>query len=246
MQMLKAAFINEIFKISKKKKIVVATILSIGCVFITGLIANGLGLLGIFLPGGANFSLSILSALNYTLIPLFSAFICIDMFSGEFTNETVKVMITRPASRFKVFSSKVLAAAAFIMANLLFVMCVSLIMSIFVGSGSTSILKVLLAYVVSFFPLMTFALMVIVIANLAKGSASAFMLSIVVFIACLVIKIPYPNLSGFLFTSSINWHVLFMASNLNVSKIISTLATFIGYSTFFFACGYIIFERKSF
>ena len=59
-----------------------------------------------------------LSVLNYTLIPLFTAFICIDVFGGEFTDNAINKPY-RSTSRYKIFIAKILAISTFIIADLL-------------------------------------------------------------------------------------------------------------------------------
>lgn len=51
--------------------------------------------MGIRITGESEFSILVLSVLNYTLIPLFTIFICIDMVGGEFSNQTMKMVLTR-------------------------------------------------------------------------------------------------------------------------------------------------------
>ncbi|MEG1880827.1 MAG: ABC transporter permease, partial [Oscillospiraceae bacterium] len=85
MQMIKAVYLNEIFKISKKKKIVVAAILCVFSVIVACLIVMSVGnFMGISMTASSEFPILVLPVLINTLVPLFTAFICIDMFTGEF------------------------------------------------------------------------------------------------------------------------------------------------------------------
>jgi len=245
MQALKAVYINELYKISKKKKVVVSFILTLAAVIIAAIIAFCLNsFAGIRVTGSSEFSLLVLSVLSYTLIPLFTAFICIDMFGGEFVEQTMKLTLTRPASRFKVFTGKVLAAASFIIANLLMVMILSVTASFFINGTSFNILKIILSYVLAFFPIFVFALMVILITNCTKGTTSAFMLSVLVFLLFTGLGIAFPYYKSFLFTSLFDWYKLFLGSYINIYKIIRNFFILCGYCIMLFGLGYYLFEKK--
>lgn len=245
MQMLKAAYLNELYKISKKKKIVVAAVLSIASVVLAGLIVAGVNnFMGIKVTGTSEFSILVLSVLNCTLIPLFTLFVCIDMFTGEFVDHTIKQTLTRPVSRIKVFSSKVLAAATFILADLLFVMIVSLAVSFAIQGMSLSVGKVFVAYLTSFLPLFVFALFVIVVANITKGTASAFLISVFAFLVFSGLGMVFGHYQSFFFTSMFDWYTLFIGSYVNWHKILRVLLILCGCGMMFFAGGYYLFDKK--
>ncbi len=243
--MLKAAYLNELFKISKKKKIMVAAILSIAAILIGGLIVSSVNnFIGINLTGKSEFSIMVLSVLCYTLIPLFTMFVCVDMFTGELADHTIKQTLTRPVSRLKIFSAKTLAAATFILANLLFVMIVSILVSFVIGATSLSLWKVLLAYIAEFFPLMVFALLVIFISNIMHGTPSAFLISLVLYLAFLAFSAVFGDYDSFFFTSLFDWYTLFLGSYINFYKIFRVLLILIGCGMMFFAAGYYLYDRR--
>ncbi len=245
MQTFKAVYINELYKISKKKKITVAIILSVLSIVSAAIIIYSLNnFAGIKVIGSSDFSLLVLSVLSYTLIPLFTAFVCIDMFSGEFNDQTIKLTLISPASRFKIFLGKVSAGGSFIIANLIFIMILSIIGSYFIKGMPINILKILLAYIVTFFPIFVLALTVIVIANIMKGTTSTFMLSILIFLLLNGLQIIFPNIKSFLFTSSFDWYRLFLGSYINYNKILRLAFILSGYSIMLFGTGYYLFEKK--
>ena len=244
MSNLKAAYINEMYKISKKKKIIVAVLLSTFAVVIAGMIVSSMkNFLGINVTGSSEFSILVLSVLNYTLIPLFTAFICIDMISGELSDHTIKITLTRPASRFQVYLSKALAAGTFILANLIFVMVISCIVSAIVG-GRLGLGKIIVAYLVSFFPLFAFALTVMLISCFSRGSASSFLLSVLLFLAFHALGILFQGYQSFLFTSTFSWYHLFIGSYVNWYKIFRVFLILCGYGIMIFGAGYDLFDKK--
>ena len=139
MKALKASYINELYKLSKKKKITVCAVLIVAATALGGMITTLFGnFMGISIMGRSAFVTVVLSVMNQTLIPLFTIFVCADMFAGEFSDRTMKQTLTRPASRGKVYLAKLLAAATFILG------CLALT---FVAAGLLSFfLQVLLSF----------------------------------------------------------------------------------------------------
>lgn len=245
MSNLKAAYINELFKISKKKKIVVASLLSIALVAVIAVILGTInGFTGVGMLFTGNFAIFILPIFEHTIIPLFTAFIAIDMLSGEFANDTIKLTLTRPVSRFKVYVSKVLACATFLGLFLAFTMLMAIVISLFGDFSATALIKIVLAYLVTFVPLMVFALMVMLISNFSRGSASAFLTSIVIFLVFKGLEFVFPAYSSFLYTSGFDWYKLFVGHYINLGKILRLLFIFTGTGAVFFFGGYLLFERK--
>ncbi len=245
MQTIKAVYINEIFKISKKKKITAALIFSLLSVMVAAIAEYCLNnFAGIRVTGNSEFSIMILTILSYTLFPLFTAFICIDMFAGEFADHTIKFTLTGPASRVKVFLGKILAIATFVICNLIFVMTISVAASLFINSGIPNLLKILISYIMTFLPIFIFALVVVFISNITKGTTSAFMLSIFVFLVFVGLNLIFPQIRSFLFTSSFDWYRLILGSYINYSKILRIFLILLGYGIMLFAAGYYLFEKK--
>lgn len=246
MEMFKSAYLNEMFKISKKKKLIVASILAVFAIFLAVVAVACLdNVVGIKTAGESGFSLVVLPFFMYTLIPLFSAFICIDMFSGEFTNETIKLTLTRPASRLKIYIAKVASSATFLALFLLFTMLVSLLVSALFGATFQGVLSSIKAYMLAFFPLFILNLMVILISNFARGSASAFLLSIVIFIALKAIEVFVPAFRFFSFTSYFDWYTLFLGSYCDMGKIFRIILLFVGYGMALFSGGFYLFDKRN-
>lgn len=245
METIKAVFINEIFKITKKKKITAAIIFSVLSVIVAAIVEYYLNdFAGIRMTGSSEFPIMILTILSYSLFPLFAAFICIDMFAGEFADHTIKFTLTGPASRFKVFLGKILAVGAFIICNLIFVMVLSIITSFFINSNIPNLLKILISYIMTFLPIFIFALVVVLISNITRGTTSAFMLSIFAFLVFNGLNLVFPQIRSFLFTSSFDWYRLILGSYINYSKIFRMFLILLGYGIMLFTAGYYLFEKK--
>lgn len=245
MEILKAVYINEIFKMSKKKKITVALIFSFVSVILAAILVYSLNnFAGIRVTGSSEFPIMVLTILSYSIFPLFATFICIDMFAGEFVDHTIKFTLTGPASRIKVFLGKILAISTFIIGNLGFVMVISVVSSLFINSSLRNLLKVLIAYIMAFMPIFIFALVVILICNIAKGTTSAFMFSIFIFLVFNGLGLAFPQMKSLLFTSAFDWYRLILGSYINYSKILRVFLILLGYGIMLIAGGYYLFEKK--
>lgn len=245
METLKSVYINEIVKISKKKKLTMAIIFSFLFVFSA---AIGIYLLnnfaGIRVTGSSDFSIMVLTILSYSILPLLMTFLAIDMFAGEFADDTIKFTLTGPTSRFKVFLGKVLAVATFIIGKLFFVMIISVIASIFINQKIPNLLKIFTSYTMAFMPIFVFSLVVILIANIAKGTTSAFMFSIFIFLIANGLNLFFPQIKSFLFTSTFDWYRLILGSYINFSKILRVFLILLGYCIMLFTAGYYLFEKR--
>ncbi|MFS0726393.1 ABC transporter permease [Paenibacillus sp. 1P07SE] len=244
----KAAFLNEIFKLVKRKKMNAAAILAILAVVVgqvaVSAVKHGFGLR---LAGGTEFPLVVLSAFSYTLLPLFAAFVAIDMFNGEYSSNTMKITLTRPVSRLGVFSAKVIAIALFIAVNLAFVMVLSLSAGLIFNpwsGGWLGIARVVLSYAVTFLPVFVFILLVVLLANVVRGGLSVFFLSVLLFVGFMFLGIIIPGSSSFLVTSMFDWHTLWISEKPGVFKIVRQGLIMSGFGVMLFTAGYALFDRK--
>ncbi|WNR43830.1 ABC transporter permease [Paenibacillus roseipurpureus] len=244
----KAAFMNEAVKLLKKKKIMAAAILSILAVMIGQIavttIKHGLGLR---IVGSAQFPIAVLTFVAYTILPLFAVFVAIDMFNGESASNTMKITLLRPVSRFGVFSAKVLNLALFIVGNLLFIMVLSLLAGFIFNPSSASlvgILKVIVSYGLTFFPVFVFALIVVLLSNVIQGGLAVFFLSILVYIGFNFLGIVFSSYSSFFITSMFDWYTLWISESINVFKICRQILIMSGCGIMLFTTGYYFFDKK--
>lgn len=246
MSSLKAAFINELYKISKKKKIFVAAILCLAVIIagaVISCIANNF--LGINITGRGEFSVMMLPVFVSVIIPLFTTFICIEMFCGEFANNTIKTTLLSPATRLTIFTAKIGAMAVFILAMLVFSMLVSFAAAVIIRHTEYNIPKILATYLISFLPLLVFGLMTAMVANMAKGGGIAFMICILVYLVFKVLELLNPMYASLFFTSEMSMYVLLNAPLISIAKLLRLTAILIGYIIALFSYGYLMFERKS-
>lgn len=250
MEEFKAATINELEKLYKKKKLLISGIISlifiiIGQFAVLG-VRNGFGIRG---ASSSEFPLLVLSLIVNTILPLFTALVTIDSFSSEFSHNTMKISITRPISRFKFFSAKILSIIVFISLNLLFVMVFSTVIGAICNSNSFTfleILKVPLCYIVTIFPMIILSLFITILANTFKSGTSTFFLSVLIFIAFKVLEVILLKYSGIFFTSMFSWYNLWIIDGFPLMTIFRQFLLMLSYGILFFTFGYYLFDKKEF
>ena len=246
MQLFRAAFVNELFKMMKRKKFISAGIISLIMIALGQLMVVLIkNFSGINLAGASAFPMLVLSIFSYTVIPLFGIFVAADLFSGEFSSNTMKLILSRPVSRFKIFLAKVAAAGSFVMLHLIFVMIASLISTIVVSGINISFFKIIIAYLVSFFPIFVFILFAILLSNILKGPTSVFMLSILGFLVLFALGIVFSSYSSFFIIPLFDWFTFFTGNVMNVSKILRVFVIMLSMGGLLFSTGYFLFEKRS-
>lgn len=248
MEGFKAAYLNEMDKLLKKKKIFAAAIIAVISVVIGQLAVTFINSgFGIRFTGGTGFPIALLSVFEYTILPLFTAFVCIDMFCTEFASNTMKITLTRPVSRLAVFSSKVSCIATFILANLIFMMIISTVTGLVFNAhtgGFGRLVKIFLSYIVTFFPVFALALMVVFLSNMFRGGLLVFFISIIIFLALNFLSIFYSRYSSFFITSSLDWYNQWISDKPDIFKMLRQFLILAGCSIMFYTAGYYLFEKK--
>lgn len=246
----KAALINETEKLYKKKKVLVAVILSVITIVIGQLaviaLRSNLGLRG---TSSMEFPILVLSVAVYSVLPLFTALVTIDSFCGEFSHNTMKIAITRPISRLKFFTAKLAAITIFIFSNLLLIMVFSIITGALFNANSLTlggIIKIIVSYAVTLIPMIIFALVIILLANIFKSGAGVFFLSILVFLIFKALGILFMRYSNLLFTSMFDWYNLWIMDTIPASKILREFMMMLSYGIILFTTSFYLFDKKDF
>jgi ABC-2 type transport system permease protein len=246
----KATLINEIEKLYKKKKVLVAVLISL--IFIVlgqlsvAVLRNGFGLRG---ASSMDFPLLVLSVVVNTILPLFTALVTIDSFSGEFSQNTMKIAITRPITRLKFFTAKIAAIMFFVLMNLLFVMILSTLTGIIFNSNSYTVqgfVRILISYLVILMPMMVFSLVIVFLTNTLRSGIGVFFVSILLFIVFKALGIVFTNYSGILFTSMMDWYTLWIMDNISLSRIFLQFMMMFSYVILLFTGSYYLFDKKDF
>lgn len=250
MAVFQAALVNELEKLYKKKKALVAVLLSLAAIVIGQLaivgMRSGFGLRG---AGSVEFPLLVLSVVVNTILPLFTALVAIDSFSGEYAQNSMRVTLTRPVSRFKIFTAKITAITLFISATLLLLLIFSLAVGFIFNTNSAtldSLLRTVLSYIVSLLPMIILVLGIVLLANLFKSGISVFFISILLFIVFKVLGVLFSQYSSLFMTTQLDWYNLFLVNSFPLGKILRQFIIMLGWGIMLFTAGFYFFDKKEF
>lgn len=244
----RASFINEVEKMLKKKKIVVAVIISIITIILSQLITTGVRYgFGFRFTDGNYFPKLVLTVFVNSVLPLFTALVAIDIFTGEFSHNTMKIAFLRPVSRFKLYSAKISAIAFFVVVNLMIVMLLSTITGfIFNPTPLTimGILRIILSYVVTLLPVMVLALVIVFFSNVFKSGTAVFFLSIILFLVFKALELVYSQYNSLFITTMLDWFKLWNMDTLPMLKLLREFLIMAGCAIMFFTAGFYLFDKK--
>ncbi|KLU59863.1 ABC-2 family transporter protein [Peptococcaceae bacterium CEB3] len=248
MAVFKTALINEVEKLSKKKKAWVAVILSLAVIVVGQLVIlavrSGFGLRGV---GSGEFPLLVLSLVVNTILPLFAALVAIDSFSGESAQNTLRITLTRPVSRFKVFTAKIGAIALFLLGALVLLFVFSVLAGLLFNASSltwSDFFRLVLSFLVSLLPLVVLALGIVLLTNVARSGITVFFLAILAFLLLKVLGLVFSGYADLLPTAQLDWYNLWLADVFPVAAVVRQFLLMLGYGVMFFVAGFYLFDQK--
>jgi ABC-2 type transport system permease protein len=243
-----ANIINETEKLLLKKKTIAILILSAAVPIISAILISLFQNSAGITPFSANsFPITILGLFTSLFLPLFICMAACDSFAGEYSDKTMKITLTQPASRFKVYCTKAISIGIYTAISL-GVIFISSILSSPILSGKygllSGLLKDITAYSAAFMPMFLFGIASILIAQFFKSSSGALVISVFIYIASKIISTVFPNISGLLFTSYSNWHLLWLGGSVSYFQVLNIFLFMVAYSIIFLAWGFYLFDKK--
>ncbi len=246
--MMKAAYLNELEKLFCRKKYLVFLILDALCCLFTAVVQL---LTEVFSKGvidtSSLFDGMLLRGFSFYLmlfIPLVALMACTDLFSGEYHDLSIRMVLQRPVARWKIYLSKCLAVYSvcvlYIAAHFLFMFLVKLCFGQTVaGTGYA-----MLAYLLDLIPVIVLICFFAFLHQLVKSSGSAVALSVVVYVAILLLG-KYANVAGgIVFTEFLTWHSIWLGVTLPFSVLLPKIGILFGTGVALYCGGYELFERK--
>lgn len=245
---LNANTVNELQKILlHKKNIVFLVLFALIPVFAALSFKLFDSRLGIFAVSTSNFPILMLQLFTAFLLPLLIFSLAADIFSGEIGEKTLKIVLTRPVTRFQVFLSKTLALNAFVILNLAIVYLVSCAAGLSLkGSGSVwpGFLQALPAYLTAVVPMLFLGMTAILIAQFFESSGGAVAACIFVYLAAKAapfLSSTLAKINPFAYT---DWYLMWLGS-VHSGRIINSFFMLLGYSILFFSLGFYLFDKRS-
>jgi ABC-2 type transport system permease protein len=238
---------NEMIKITSKKK----TLLFLGVTLLLPVIAGILlarfqSGIGIGAIASQDFPIIMLGLFTSIFLPLFVFMGAADVFSGEMGDRTMKITLTRPITRFKVFASKQIALAIYIALYLIAGLLASILSALFFQhfGGFGTVLDWVLAYGSAFVPMLVLSIIAVCLAQFFSSSSSALTVSILLYLAFKVAAFFIPQIATYSPTAYTDWHMLWIGSSMAVSKISSIFMFLVACSILFFTAGFYFFDKK--
>lgn len=242
-----AAMINETQKLLGQRTAMAYLLLSL-------LMPLGFGLLfssvqsstAIQILAGSNFSSAMLWMYTSYCLPLFVMMIATNLFVGEVADRSLKLVLMRPISRFKVFLSKTLVIGLFIVAGLALT-CVAAILSggIFLKEWNIDEwMRMIGQYCAAAFPMFVLGMFTVFVGQFFRSVSGAFLLCIVLYGAAKLLPFIIPSISGILFTTYTDWHSMWLGGSVTVGRLLLITLILLSYCVLFFSGGYYRFEKK--
>ena len=241
---------NEFYKLIKKKKYLVLLIISIA--ICAGRV--GIGMLVERISQGmvnmnkiSNLIMQMFPFFAEILVPLVVFMAVTDLFSNEILDGTMKAVLMRPITRFKVMTSKIFAAFSIGILYYMVIFAACVILELLVSNIKAGyVLQTLGAYLIDMIPLFITTLMAVVINLISKSPTLAMFLSIVVYALMKYCNYFIPALNAVLFTSYNQWHRLWIGATLPFSALAPKVGVILGSGIVLYTVGYLLFERKEY
>ena len=250
METMLAGISVESQKLLFKKKSIALLIISVAITVLGGILAlffqNSFGIIPV---KSANFPVWILGYFTSFFIPLFVFMTAGDLFAGELSDRTLKLVLLKPISRMKAFASKIIALGIYIVLHLGVIYLTSTLISLFLNGKEglfNGLFKNFLVYGVALMPMLLLGIFAVFISQFFKSSSGVLAISILAFMAFKIISILFPGIENMLLTSYTDWHLLFAGTILSIGKILNIFMFMLSYSIIFLASGYVLFERREF
>ena len=245
MDSLKANIVNELQKLFAKKKICVfLIILGILC-FLSAFFISSIQAKLIFMSmSSVSFPLLVLSIFTNTVLPLFIFMAASELFSGEIADKTLKLVLTMPISRLKIYISKIIAISIYVFLNLLVLFLVSTLSALCLNIGIMSISHVIFSYLLDFIPALILTVFAAFVVQFFKSSSSALVSCILIFVAIRITALLNSGLNNNIFTAYLNWYSLWFRSGANLLRTGNIFLLILSYGIIFFTVGYYLFDKR--
>jgi len=195
-----------------------------------------------------NFAMLMLPFFVEIFIPLIIFMASADLVSTEIYDHTIKAMLFRPISRFKLIAAK--TAACFSVSGGIFigVLIACTVIDLFVN-GAGGFRKYFLlnvgSYMVDLIPLLLIVIMAVLI-NLISKSASLAMFMCILVYAVLKYCGYFTGFDGLVFTSYLQWHKLWIGAAIPFGAMIGKITLLLGYAVVMFSAAYYLFDKRDY
>lgn len=238
---------NETFKIFSKKKFIflfsISILLTVAASVINLLTDRNLGAP---LLNNAYLPVTVLDFMTSLLLPLFVLMLTSDLFSGEYSDNSIIMTLVRPITRNKLYISKILAIGISVLGLLLGTFIISVAASLFGGNLSDCISKLpsnFISYISSVIPMLLIAIITAFAAQFTKSGSLTVVIMILASVLMSAASIFIPELVAFTPTTYLSWHRNFY-SEFNLSVITNEFLYMLAYGIIFMFAGTYLFTKR--
>lgn len=245
MNSVKADIINETQKLFMKKKGLVLLIIMAALSFLCAFFISSIQAKLVFISfGSVSYPLMVLSIFANIFLPLFVFMAVSELFPGEIADRTLKLTLTMPISRLKIFISKIIGAGIYVIINFFMILIFSTVSSLILKLSIPSISHVVLGYLIDIIPALILVIFAAFIVQFFKNSSAALVSCILIFIGIKVLSLLIGGFGSSIFTSYLNWYSLWLSGGTNILRVLDIFLLVLSYGIIFFTAGYYIFDKK--
>lgn len=245
MDNLRANVLNEVRKLFLKKKTSVFLIIMAILSFLTAFFISSIQAKLIFIAiSSLSYPLMLLSIFTNVFLPLFVFMTAADLFSNEIADRTLKLVLTMPISRFKIYTSKIIAISIYVILNFFVIFLVSMLSALFLNINVTSISNVIFGYLVDIIPALILVIFAAFISQFFRSGTAALISCIFIYIGIEALSLFNAVLNNNIFTRYLNWYSLWLSSGTNLLRELNIFLLLLAYGIIFFTAGYYLFDKK--
>lgn len=244
-----ASYKIELCKLFAKKKYIVFTVIGVIICFVrvctswvSSLISEG-----VFELKLSNMALEMLPFFAEIFIPLIVFMAVSDLFSSEFHDNTIKAMLIRPVTRFKLMLSKSLACFSVGAVIFIAIYIASTVFETIFGSRerlSEYLLMNLGAYLIDLVPVFVLVLMSVLVNVICKTPTLSMFVCFLTYAVMKYCNYFVPTVNNILFTSYNQWHKLWLGSAIPAHAMSAKIFLLIGSAIIFTTTAYYLFDKK--
>ncbi|TXK76966.1 ABC transporter permease [Paenibacillus sp. N3.4] len=242
----KAGYINELYLLLYRRKIVAFGVVSILLPILLAISLHALQPILGLIAVSPSFPIEMLTIYTGIWIPLFILTITSDLFPNEIASKTLKLALLRPNTRFQVFGTKAAAIGTGIGAILILLGIITFFCNLFAGTSVSfaEAVGILKAYLAAFISMLALSAVFVFIAQFFKSANGFMVFSIVFYVAAKIAPFLFSSFSSFSPTAYTDWHMLWLSQTVTVGKLASTTSFLLASCLLFFTLGYYKFDRK--
>jgi ABC-2 type transport system permease protein len=182
------------------------------------------------------------------LVPFLMFMGVTDAITVEGAENTMRAVLCRPAERWKVHASKLLAVLSYAALYLVCVFVFSAILNQIFGKplSAAALLTALASYALTLIPLAVLVCFAAFVALWGKSGTLTMFLLLLIYLLLNVLPLFFPILTEILFTSYLSWYRLWIGALPGSFKLLQMLLTVLGWGVAFFTAGSLLFDRKEY